>query len=896
MFCNKDDLHNEADVEQKLLWHVLTSASPRGLGFSPADVLTKPNIRGLEIGKRASLRVFYPDYLVVLAGLPVLVVEAKPPADGVETALEEARMYAARLNERFPAGTNPCGRVIVSNGLQIVSTSWDSAEPDLRLDFESIVVGHLEYAKFCDLLGRATVKHYSDTILRKLASHPLHRAILKVGGISVRNEEIGHSTFGSTLALEYRHIFSPSTLEDRAYLVRNAYVRSRRRDHFIEPIDRLIREIVPPGITHIPEVQELAEPREVVTALGKGRSLEHQIMLLVGSAGSGKSTFIDHLVNVALPQDLLDSTVWLRLDMNTAPVDKSLAHDWLLRRIADEFRATEPKTDFEHIDTLRKVYGPELNKLRKGPLALLKPESDEYNVRLTDHLIALQNDKLATAKALSRHLAGERRKLAVIVLDNCDKRALEEQLLMFELASWTQSELRCLVVLPLRDITYDHFRHKPPLDTAQKDLVFRIEPPQFTEVLSSRVALALKEMNEKSPDAQLSYSLSNGFKVLYPRSDQGMYLACILKSLYEHDRLLKRTLVGLAGRDVRRALEMFVEFCTSGYIDEGQILAIRKLHGNYVLPLNVVSQVLLRMNRRYYDGEVSYLKNIFQCAPEDPLPDHFVRLAILRFLDARSRDKATTGYRGFQRCGDIIQRLGILGHAAERVRAELLYLASAGCIIAEHQRTDALADEDLVSLTSSGSVHLQMLQNVDYLAACAEDTWVNEERLATQVSDRIKRDARLHADPVTAYQNASEFVAYLGKQAPKMPGAVGGAAGFLADGMVEEVHGLAEAHFALESAKALRTRVMKEGRLFVRGLAPTCTEADVSDVFRTRGFDVAEVFFPLLDGQKRGFCYVRLVDPNATERALAAVNGARCLGRRVFLELPRERPRAPMPA
>lgn len=39
----------------------------------------------------------------------------------------------------------------------------------------------------------------------------------------------------------------------------------------------------------------------------------------------------------------------------------------------------------------------------------------------------------------------------------------------------------------------DLHRNEPPLDTAQKDLVFRIEPPRFTEVLSSRIALATNE-------------------------------------------------------------------------------------------------------------------------------------------------------------------------------------------------------------------------------------------------------------------------------------------------------------------------------------------------------------------------------------------------------------------
>jgi hypothetical protein len=74
---------------------------------------------------------------------------------------------------------------------------------------------------------------------------------------------------------------------------------------------------------------------------------------------------------------------------------------------------------------------------------------------------------------------------------------------MFQVAQWVQQEFRCLVVLPIRDITYDRYRTEPPLDTALKGLVFRIEPPPLTDVLQARVRLALEEMRS-DPSTTLS--------------------------------------------------------------------------------------------------------------------------------------------------------------------------------------------------------------------------------------------------------------------------------------------------------------------------------------------------------------------------------------------------------
>ena len=38
MFCQLSDLHNESDVEQKLIYPLQTSAMPNGLCYRPIDI------------------------------------------------------------------------------------------------------------------------------------------------------------------------------------------------------------------------------------------------------------------------------------------------------------------------------------------------------------------------------------------------------------------------------------------------------------------------------------------------------------------------------------------------------------------------------------------------------------------------------------------------------------------------------------------------------------------------------------------------------------------------------------------------------------------------------------------------------------------------------------------
>ncbi|WP_215195736.1 hypothetical protein, partial [Escherichia coli] len=80
------------------------------------------------------------------------------------------------------------------------------------------------------------------------------------------------------------------------------------------------------------------------------------------------------------------------------------------------------------------------NKFNKGEGQLLS--GDEYNKELFKIIRECKSDLHETALAYTRYCGTERGKLVVIVLDNCDKRTLSEQLLMFQAAQWLQNEFR----------------------------------------------------------------------------------------------------------------------------------------------------------------------------------------------------------------------------------------------------------------------------------------------------------------------------------------------------------------------------------------------------------------------------------------------------------------------
>lgn len=757
-----ENIKNESDVEQKIIWPLLTEKKPSGLGIPHPTILTKVNIRRLIIDKGAHQKSYFPDYLIINLGYPAIVVEAKHPSESIQEGFRQARLYANELNALYPHDVSPAKYIIATNGIEFWYGHTDHVEPKQKLFLKELTIYTPGLAELINELHWERIEEYTKELSIRYKPKELFKPRRLVGGKARQNEEIQSNNFGATVAASISHIFNPETVRDRKSIVNHAYVPSKRRDRYIDPIDKVIRAAKPPSESEARLMRDTSNPKELIDKLTPlGEDLEHKVLLIVGSVGSGKTTFLDYLQHKALPRDIRMATTWCRINMNNAPVSPSEIYPWLRQEIISACRGSLPSIDFDSLDTILKLYGSEISKFKRGVGALYPEESEAYKLKLAEVIESIQNDQHKDAIAHIRYSCGERGKLCILALDNCDKKTRDEQLLMFEAAQWLQKEFRSLVIMPLRDETFDNHRDQPPLDTALKDMVFRIEPPLFQHVLMKRVQLSLRSFGDKASD-QFSIKLSNGMQVNYPKSEQAYYLSSILKSLFEHERFARRMIVGLAGRNMRKALEIFLEFCGSGYISDDEVFKIRQSEGQRVLELHQVATVLMRMNRRYYDSDNSYVKNIFSANKFDPMPSYFSRYMILKWLKEKFHSSGTSGLKGYHTKSEIKRSLIPLGLTPDVLDRDMNYLLDGQCIIAEHLRTDSLEDEDLVRLGPAGFVHIDLVSNINYLAAISEDTFFDNRVQAERIAGRIRNtDDQLHKK--TAIKNAEEVVDYLDK-------------------------------------------------------------------------------------------------------------------------------------
>lgn len=329
---------------------------------------------------------------------------------------------------------------------------------------------------------------------------------------------------------------------------------------------------------------------------------------------------------------------------------------------------------------------------------------------------------------------------------------------MFEVATWLKDNFPCMVFLPLRNSTYDQFCDSPPLDTVIKDLVFRIDPPLLEKVVQARLDYAVRNMD--SDVNNFVYYLNNGIRVECNRSEVQAYLKCIIHSLFQ-DNSFKKIIVGLAGRNIRKGLEILLDFCKSGHITEDEIFLIRQSNGNHTLQHHLIAKVLLKGKRKFYSDEHSYIKNLFHSDQDDSLPDPFVRISILQWLKDNFRILGPDKSKGYHKLESLVKCLQYNGHSLNRIICEVRELINAGCI-ASKSDVEEITLNDLITITSSGFIHLDLLQDMNYLSIVAEDTLFRDTQVAKAISDNmLGHDLHGNQSKQTDIENCFSLLKYL---------------------------------------------------------------------------------------------------------------------------------------
>lgn len=342
-------------------------------------------------------------------------------------------------------------------------------------------------------------------------------------------------------------------------------------------------------------------------------------------------------------------------------------------------------------------------------------------------MMTWQDDPKELSRGIASYILGSRREILVTVMDNVDRLDLVSQLNAFQLALSFMSITKGFIILQMRDETYERFKNQPPLDTYRSGIAFHVSPPRFVDVVKRRLELSLEYLTEHAEEIQ-RYTLESGMHISYPKSELGTFLREVYVELFERRHNISRVLEALAGRDVRRALEMFVSVMISGHLSSTAITS--GVLGATSIPIreHSVLKILMRTDYRFVSDHSGYTANIFTFSPEWERPNNFINVEILYLLSAKRKLKGQIGLEGYFTCRHIANELQRIGYIPEDVLAGCNYLLNKQLITADHFSFRSVAFDDSVKILAAGWLHLRIFsERLEYLYGVLPTTPFTDE-------------------------------------------------------------------------------------------------------------------------------------------------------------------------
>lgn len=742
-----NEFRTESDVEQKLIYPFLTHAS--FLNLPPEWVRTKEYMTPTEIDKVAGKRHgYFPDYSVWIGGVPLLILEAKTPDVAIEAAIREARLYAVEINKRYPPNVNPIGFILACNGAQFSLTQWDSETSAITFDCSDASPGSRVLDVFQAEVGRAALQDKAKKLSAHFLSRPYYRVAAFMGGQKRLTEQLGVNEFAEPLFPTLTKYFGSPYDETPEEVIDRAYVTSEELGNYEAVLETYLKDRTYQlaGNQMKPIVTSRRKATEISTEVQKfsnNPAFYSRVQLIVGAVGAGKSTFIQRYYRRLMSEQAKERTRWAFLDFNVLPPNANL-QDWIADQFVESY-AEVNSVDLFKLRQLERTFAHELNQFDRGPNQRLKEiDRVEFERRRATYLEDLGKDSTKFAECVARHFSGEKGLGIVVVFDNVDKRSRDLQLAIFEAAQWFKDLTRALILVNLRDSTFQAHRDEPPLDAFANAINFYIQPPRFAQVIRKRLELVLEVLPDEVAKRQ-EYSLTSGFKIRYPASRLGEFLLIIYVSLFDQRSLkIASALEALVAKDVRRALGMFADILVSPHIPTNQITGTMLSGGANRIPEYRIIRSLMRQRYKFYNSNSSYIRNIMDVDLDHNRPSNFLYADILEFLIRNRKAQIDFAQEGYATVGTLRKKLGAGGYDEDDVASAVKTLVKWGLIEPESLIIDDLADDDAVRMHATGFIHMRFfVERLEYLVGITTDMSFTSREVAREIGSTWAAQAHM---------------------------------------------------------------------------------------------------------------------------------------------------------
>ncbi len=698
-------IRSEEDTRLKIIDRILIDV----LGWQYKDILTEE-----------STSDGFLDYKLCINDLSRLIIEAKK--DGQSFGLEH-RTSGRAYNLKGPVfndkdakkgilqairycGSKSTELACVTNGQEwIIFRGSRLGDGKDTLDGKAFIFTSLdkitnEFEMFFDLLSMQSANSFLyRSYFQEAEGQPIRsRLFSKSLYLPSHKTLIERSKLARDIDQVMITFFRRLSCDDDPEMMSNCFIVTKESKKAEVKLARITEDL----ITKVCELD--TDNAEALSQIVKRVQQTHrnEFVLLIGTKGSGKTTFIDRFFFHILPAELSKKCVLIRIDLGKSPGDDNTIVEWINQQLLEVAEKTIFSIQGPSYEELQAIFFDEYTRWSKGTYRhLYESNKTNFKIEFGKHIEKRREERPDEyIRRLIRHIVTMRKKVPCIVFDNADHFTIQFQEKVFQYARSLYENEVCLVIMPITDKTSWQLSQQGALQSFESEAFF-LPTPSTKKILEKRVQY-LGEKLEKEKDIRgHGYFLSKGIQLSIEKLQAFSFC---LQRIFIETGPVSLWLGNLSNKDIRRCLALCRDVISSPYIKVDDLLKAYIAKESCVISKNAIKRAIIKGNYDIYPiGQNSFVQNIYSLDIEiDTSP--LLGLRILRLLfDAQHDDIGSSdAFVSVDQISDYFLAISIDRKAVSRWLNSLLKTGL--CFSYDPTVTD-ITNVEMVQLSPSGFRH-----------------------------------------------------------------------------------------------------------------------------------------------------------------------------------------------
>lgn len=731
-----DTLVTEADVRAKVIDPIFTDV----LGWRGSEFLAENATSGGFV-----------DYVFTIDGRSRLIVEAKKDgrsldvdardtgrghilsgptfrSEAAKEGIEQAIRYCGSKNAELACVTNGRQWIVfrgnrlgdgtdTMRGMGFAFSTLDSVSDNFKL--------------FYHLLSRDDVeRHEYRAYFQEVEGQPIRRSTFAK---SLRERGSANLLTMSALASDLDRVmtafFDRLTGDDDPDLLSDCFVTTAESDAADARLARISEDI----IQRVRSI-DTGDPEVLLQLIQRAaQTKRHEFVVIVGTKGAGKTTFITRFFARVLPRNLAGQCTSCRINMADSTGDSSTIIDWLDQHLLESLEEAIYGDDPPAFEELEGMFFDEYRRLSRGPWnRLYETDKIQFQIKFGEAIEdKRQNRPNEYINGLVRHVVSSRKKIPVIIFDNADHFDIAFQEKVYQYARSIYENAVCLIILPITDRTSWQLSKHGALQSFDHEALFLPTPPT-EEIIRKRIDFLqnrAQDTDRLRPEDR--YFVKRGISLSV--KDLTAFTQSLQRVFLETDNV-SRWIGALANSDVRRSLRLARQFVTSGHLAVEDLLKAYLAGEAGMVARHKAMNAILRANYDIYPVEQhEFVQNLFGMIDSESSP--LTGLSILQLLEDTPLEE---GIGRLISVNQIIHYSEGLNFDGRAVYSWLDALLKAGLCYDYDPTVTDVTNANRIEITSAGEQHLHWARtDFEYLSTMADVTPLREREVFESMRSAI---------------------------------------------------------------------------------------------------------------------------------------------------------------